>query len=256
MAKKIVFIPRDISSGHSIVRDVSEPPLPAKVFIPQWYKDGEMFLNSYSHLKTDSGDPDRVGGMKSCIPFLDAMLSGYMLHTWVDVEITRNDGKVEWVYVQENEYTGKAEHLNDYPVPMMLERPGDIGETIPRPAGHASNHMAFNGMWGIKVPQGWSIMVTHPFNRYDLPFTTMSGFMDSDEFTASGNVPFFLREGWTGVIPKNTPFAQLIPIQRKTWVSQIDKGYHDIWASEVGKRSRSVKYGYYKKNIWQRKNYS
>lgn len=255
MIKKIIFTPRDISQGHSLARDLTDSPMPAKIFLPEWYRKGEMFLNNSTGLKTDIKDPDRVGGMKSCMPFLDAMISGYMLQTWIDVEITRNDGEVEWRYIRKNEYTDNYEELLDFPLPLISERLGDIGETIPRPAGHSKNHMTFSGVWGIKVPRGWSLMVTHPMNRFDLPFTTMSGFMDSDEFTASGNVPFFLREGWTGVIPKNTPFAQLIPIQRKTWISKVDTGIHESWAHKVGNNSRAVNYGYYKKKIWVRKEY-
>ncbi len=248
-------MPRDVSSGHSLARDLTDPPLPAKSFLPQWYRDGEMFLNKHTALKTTSNDPDRVAGMKSCIPFLDAMVSGYMIHSWIDLEITRNDGQVEWRYIRKNEYSDKYEEIIDFPLPMITERPGDIGETIPRPAGHSQNHLAFNGVWGIKVPRGWSLMVTHPMNRFDLPFTTTSGFMDSDEFTASGNIPFFIKEGWTGVIPKNTPFAQLIPIQRKTWISKVDTGINESWAHTVGENARSVNYGYYKKSIWVRKEY-
>lgn len=250
MAKKIIFLPKDVDNST-----INMPPLPAKHFLAGWYKDGEMFIDKDTNSVASKDDRSIVGGMKSCAPFLDAMISGYMLYTWHDVEIIKNDGTVEWKYLELNEYTDKIVHVDNISVPMINERVGDIGHTIPRPAGHAQNHMVFNGSWGIKLPRGWSLLISHPLNRFDLPFTIMSGIIDSDSFTANGNIPFFLREGWTGVIPKGTPFAQLIPIQRKTWYSSIDKGLHLSWANEVGSRARQVPYGYYKKKIWVRKKY-
>jgi len=251
VAKKIIFIPH--GSDEAITHTI--PPMPAKTFLPEWYRLGEMFIDRDTNTVASREDRDIVGGLKSCVPFLDAMLSGYMLHTWVDVEITRNDGIVEWKYLEENEYTENVEQVDDTAIPMIGERIGDIGHTIPRPAGHAENHLTFSGVWGFKVPRGWSLLITHPMNRFDLPFTTMSGIIDSDSFSASGNIPFFIKEGWTGIIPKHTPFAQLIPVQRKSWYASVDKGLHLAWAKEVGNRARSVPYGYYKKNIWVRKDY-
>ena len=72
--KKIKFVP---SKGLENIL----APTPLKNHIPQWYKDGETYDNN--------------GGaaLKTCVPFLDAMLSGYVLTTWEDLRITQK-GKV------------------------------------------------------------------------------------------------------------------------------------------------------------------
>jgi hypothetical protein len=207
-------------------------PAPIKNFLPQWWKDGEADLSS--------GEP----GMKKCIPFLDVMLSGYTLVTPFDIFVSKKDNGQ--IHISWN---------SGHPLANFIgQRSEELGKTIPRPAGHLDTHFAFSGFWGMKTPKGYSLLVTHPFNRYDLPFTTLSAFMDSDEFYAPGNIPFFLKEGFTGVIPAGTPFAQLIPIKRDNWKmipnNQGLVDYNQI-NSIVRKNGKS-----YKKLMWHRKEYN
>ncbi len=180
------------------------PPVPAISMIPDWYREAEAFINKESG-KLDIPDKSlRSSGLKGCMPVFDSLVSGYFLVTWCDVEIYKNRAnQVEWRYVVKDE--------NDEWVPinenidMIGERHGDIAHTMPRPAGHSHNHMIWKGRYGIKLPKGWSLMVTHPMHRHDLPFTTVPGFMDSDRFSGNGNLPFFLKNNWTGVIERGTP---------------------------------------------------
>ena len=75
--------------------------------------------------------------------------------------------------------------------------------------------LKFINPWRIKVPAGYSVLLTQPFNRPDLPFTCFSGFVDCDRFATTINMPFL----WTGpvgqhVLPAGTPIAQIVPIRR------------------------------------------
>ena len=45
----------------------------------------------------------------------------------------------------------------------------------------------FNNFWTIEAPQGYSLLFTHPVNRTDLPFTTITGLVDSDSFSRQSN---------------------------------------------------------------------
>jgi len=211
-------------------------PQPAKKYLPEWYKESETtFL---------SADNEEHSGLKRCIPFLDSMLSGYMLVTPVDIFISKNkDGSlnIRW---------NSSEHFADF----IAERDKQLGEKIPRPAGHYPNHLAFRGSWGFKTPRGWSILVVQPLNRFDLPWTITSGFMDSDKFSTSGNIPFFVREDFVGMVPAGTPFAQLLPIKRESWKSiSNDQGIvylDDLQGATVRSPGKS-----YKKFFWVRKDY-
>ena len=180
-------------------------------------------------------------GLKTCVPFLDAMISGYALVLPVNVYVTKDENdeiKITWDKIETS---------------PVNERMGLTGHTIPRPPGHEKNHLAWTCQWGWKVPKGYSVLLTHPVNRFDLPFTTMSGIVDSEEFMGWGNVPFFIKSGFEGVIPAGTPIAQLIPIKREKWV------YAQSWGNtakqvEIAKELRRGE-GVYKKLFRKEKEY-
>jgi len=246
MYKKIEFI---LDPNFTLPINI---PIPAASILPNWWKDGESFINRESGaLDIDRADL-KSAGMKSCMPFLDALNSGYFLTTWVDIEVIKNDGvEIEYKYLDKN---SKGEHIysaTDWR--MVKERTGAIGYTIPRPAGHSHNHMVWDSKWGWKVPKGWSVLVTHPLNQAQLPFTTLSAIVDSDRFVPNGNIPFFIKENWTGVIEKGTPFAQLIPINRQEWVatSRVAGPKEEF----IANKARSVQFGYYRSKLWVPKKY-
>jgi hypothetical protein len=212
-------------------------PKPVKHFLPEWYRKSET---TFIHKQT--GKP--TNGLKTCVPFLDAMISGYTLVTPVDIYVSKNeDGtlKLGW---------GGPQELNQF----VVERPKELAEKLPTPAGHLDNHLAWNNEWGIKLPRGWSLLVCHPLNRFDLPFTTVAGFMDSDKFWANGNLPFYIKEGFIGTIPAGTPIAQLIPVKRSKWRAV----YNQALVNEYGRQGTVVRNpeSTYKKKFWTRKEYN
>ena len=212
-------------------------PIPIKKILPAWYKDSETTF--------EDAQGEQISGLKRCVPFMDAMLSGYALVTPVDIFVSKaEDGTlaIRW---------NSPEIFQDF----ISERPKALGEKMPRPEGHYPNHLAFRGFWGLKTPRGWSSLVVHPLNRHDLPFTITSGIMDSDKYSTSGNIPFFIKENFVGVIPAGTPFAQIIPIKRAKWSSiKNDQGIsylEDLQGKFVRQPGKS-----YKKYFWQRKEYN
>lgn len=210
-------------------------PIPAKFVIPEWYKNAESVYTI--------GNGEQAAGTKKCMPFVDSMMSGYVLRFPFDVEVSKSDsGEILFSYPK----TPVGE--------IIHERPKELGATIPRPPGFAPNHLAFSGFWGIKTPKGFSLLVTHPLNRHELPFHTISAIMDSDEFFAPGNIPFFIKEDFEGIIESGTPIAQLIPIKRESWV-MVDKADNlKKKANYRGMLARMVDFNY-KKTMWHRKEY-
>lgn len=205
--------------------------------IPQWYKDGETF-----YVTKDSNESS--AGLKTCMPFLDVLTAGYLLVTPFDIFVgKKEDGSlsIEW---------NSPQPWQDF----VNQRPYESGATIPRPAGHMDSHFVWSNKWGWKTPRGYSTIVTHPYNRFDLPFTTMSGFMDSDKVFVNGNVPFFLKEGFYGVIPEGTPYAQVIPVKRKHWKSiHSPENYERVMIQSMKINGEKA---YYKKKSWIRKEYN
>lgn len=211
-------------------------PIPIKKLLPEWYRTSETTIPG------DEGEES--AGLKKCVPFLDAMISGYSLVTPVDIFVSETESgelKVGW---------NSPDEFADF----IHERPKESAAKLPRPAGHHPNHLAWRGSWGFKTPRGWSVLVTHPLNRFDLPFTTTSGIIDSDNYSTSGNLPFFIKKGFTGVIPAGTPIAQLIPIKRTKWNSVSNNRGLQYLESLQGETVRTVGKSY-KKLFWTRKNY-
>ncbi len=211
-------------------------PVPMKQTLPEWYKNAE------STYKRDPDGPD-LAGLKRCMPYIDMMITGYALVFPTDVTVSKDaDGalKFEW----DESVIGQ----------FIDERPVNMGATMPRPYGFAPNHLVFAGRWGWKTPKGYSTLVTHPQNRVDLPFHTVSAFMDSDEFHGAGNIPFFIREDFEGVIPAGTPFAQVIPVKRDVWkmVSNDDGILFELEAHVAQVRNDDTAY---KRTMWHRKKY-
>lgn len=230
-------------------------PVPAISMIPQWYKDAEVFVNKET-MGLDIPDPSlRAPGIKSCMPVFDSLTSGYFLTTWWSIEVYVNapGGNLKWKYVEQD---SNGEWVDSTINPQMVsERKGDMAYTMPRPEGFAHNHMVWQGKWGMKLPKGWSMMLIHPSHRFDLPFYTVGGIIDSDRFSANGNLPFFIKKNWVGIIEKGTPIAQIIPIKRQAWISRIISENQDKMGRYLAEQVRSVVFGYYRSNVWVKKRY-
>ena len=61
-------------------------------------------------------------------------------------------------------------------------------------------------------------------NRNDLPFTTITGMVDTDTYTDNlVNIPARWHDtAFNGVLPKGTPVAQCIPVKREKWVARFE----------------------------------
>jgi hypothetical protein len=222
--------------------DFADIPRPAKNFIPDWYKKAPRF--------TDGKDYNILNGqanlgLKMCSPFLDSLTSGYMVTLNQDlwVEKTGLGTSIKWRIVP------------GYELPVGERSSSSTGSDFPIPAGHSKQHFIWSTSHQMKTPKGYSLLISHPFNRFDLPFTTCTGIVDADAISMNrGNIPFFIKEDFEGLIPSDTPIMQVLPFKRENWKSIEDKSlFHEGKKAEV--LSKLPVYGWYKKNIWVKKNY-
>jgi hypothetical protein len=214
-------------------------PQPASKSIPDWYKNTPKYTNGNEPIMGSEHQSSNLS-VKYCIPFLDALTVGYTAHLWCDLKVEQRPAG-PW-------FTWRVE-------PSVLDGRNPEGlETLPIPHGHSDNHFIWHQPFSVRVPKGYSVLYTHPFNRYDLPFTTLTGIHDSDTILPPGNFPFHLKEGFEGIIPSGTPIFQMLPFKREDWVGlgnpELQKEGHDRSMKSV-----SMVAGYYKKKRWSRKNY-
>lgn len=203
--KKIQF-----QAFNEYVEAAQAEPTTASSQLPEWYKTLPRYINNSDKPIKSLGVKD----LKTCSPFRDVMISGYMYLLAADIEVTISaTGDVDIFYNRNLPFSvvEKRGNIND---------PNCQGHGMPHPLGTSPVMFAWSSMWGTKTNKKDSILVTHPFNRHDLPFVTTSAIIDSGYFGVAGNIPFFIKEGFTGIIPKGTPIAQIIPFERQGWKSK------------------------------------
>lgn len=211
----------------------------ARTLVPKWFKDIPKFKD---------GILDRNIGktLKQCVPFGDSFTTGYLVTTPYDLYVDYKDGVenpfITWVNIGQGH-------------PPVSVRDLTSSNGMPIPQGYNSTHYIWHLPICFKVPLGYSALLTHPLNRYDLPFYTLSGVFDGGyTFPPHSNIPFFLKQDFEGVIPQGTPFAQVIPFKQEHWISKKDPSL--IEEGELNRRkSHLVLSGWYKGAFWKRKQY-
>lgn len=233
MKNKILFIP--ISTDLTNIFNL-EKPKSAKNFLPTWWKEQELNLKDQN--KKDFIPPQL--SFKGCMPFLDSLTTGYMLSTYQDIYVSKRDGIhfFNW---------------NIGPDPITVRDAGDDSTTLPTPVGCSKVHYAWKINFGILLPKGYSMLITHPLNRNDLPFISSSGIVD-EGVSWAGQFSFWIKKDFTGLIPQGTPIAQIIPFKRENWDSELRI---DLIKKAKDDRIQQRQHfsGFYKKFIRQEKRF-
>jgi hypothetical protein len=216
-------------------------PKPARNYMPEWYKNIPAFRDG----KFVDGAVDKT--IKMCSPFADAFSFGYIQETWQDIEI-----KLEAI----DDYSAKF-NFEFKENPSIMDIRGKIENSFSIPDGFYDMELVWHPVWVPELPEGYSALITHPLNRVDLPFYTLSGVVEHDTYTYAlegSNLPFLIKKGFSGIIPKGTPMYQVIPFKRDDWKSKT-KEYSEDAQFESNKNIRSHIFGGYKKLNWKKKNF-
>jgi hypothetical protein len=194
---------------------VENPPVPAKQLIPNWYKD--IPPERDFGIPTLRPIPRNMGTVKKCIPFMDALTTGYMIRFPQDILIKKKDGKVfsYWDYPR---YGRPSENPSPTEIPIFdLEWPLGRYEGLPTPKGYYPTPWRLEVYPVIQTPPGYSVLITHPFNRYDLPFLALTGVIDTDKLINTVAITLYLHEDFEGILEKDMPVAQVFPFKRENW---------------------------------------
>lgn len=216
-----------------------ELPKPAKLYIPDWYKKIPSYFNGTKFQWRNFSDNKTL---KHCLPFIDAFQTGYIVELQQDINV-----EVDIITGEPQIFWGADPH----PIVYREKK----YESVPAPAGHSPEEFTWVFRYSLKLPKGYSMLMAHPLNRFDLPFTTLSGIHDTDGGLHQGKVPFFIKSDFEGVIPAGTPIIQLIPIKRQSWIMKESKKLKQIGRESEWRNLSSVK-GDYKKKRWVRKDYA
>ncbi len=178
-------------------------PIPAVQGLPDWFKAmPQKAVNADTH--------EEAMTVKKCPPFLDAMTYGFLMPLAADLRV--EDGTFSW----DRDVPGGA--FTNYPrSPLDFH---DNSQVVGTPFFEEDRFIIkFNNFWTIALPPGYSLLITHPHNRDDLPFVTLTGLVDADRYRDNFiHFPARWRDApFNGVLAKGTPVAQCIPIKREIW---------------------------------------
>ncbi len=176
-------------------------PVAAKSALPDWFRklpavDGEVASATNNGLT-----------IKRCMPFLDAMTTGYILPLAATVRLAVSDGgrKVDagWEFDKTMVSNHGSYQIAGHP----------LGERPP---------MKFHNYWTIRTPAGWSCLFTPLLNRYGLPVEMIAGVVDTDRYTSLIHFPFIpIAPDGIHVIERGTPIMQVIPFRRDGAASRM-----------------------------------
>lgn len=230
---KIEFIP-----FYEDTHIIFSPPKPAVNSFPDWLKQMPSYLDGDKKAKIfKNGNVN--GTVKACTPFTDSLMSGYTICLDTDIQVTIENGFHHFAW-----RTGR---------PMETHDSKQIS-AVQASSIYSPSPFKFLYEWIIKTPKNYSTLFTHPLNRTDLPFHTLSGVVDTDSYKLPTNFPFLIQKDFEGILEKGTPIVQAIPFKRDSWTSHLG-----VFSKEESAKAQhefnSKIVRPYKTRFWTKKDY-
>jgi hypothetical protein len=171
-------------------------PVHAKTVMPDWFK--RLPAIDKSHLTASNNGLT----IKRCMPFLDALTTGWIIPVGATVRLEIRDGGRTVDAGWELDKVMVSNHGMHQVAGNPLE---------PRPPCKMHNY------WTIKTPPGWSCLFVPPLNRNNPVIEIVSGIVDTDTYQSLINFPFFATAP-DGVytLERGSPLVQVIPFRRES----------------------------------------
>lgn len=176
-------------------RGVIAEPVAAKTMLPDWFR-------KLPAVDKKELSPNNSGlTVKRCMPFFDAMATGWLLPLGASVRLEiSEEGKTVnagWEF--------DRVMVSNHGVHQVAGNPNE-----PAPP------CKFHNYWSIRTPPGWSCLFLPPLNRMPQPFECLAGIVDTDRYWAHIHFPFFaVAPDGLYEIEKGTPLVQVIPFRRE-----------------------------------------
>ena len=181
--------------------DLLPRPVLASQALPEWLRAMAPRVESPLHGRA-------IRTVKQCPPFVDAMRHGFMVLLPCDVLVHAGRFSWDWKLPPLTTPHHPRAPLSFHVAEQLQGSPLQMG---------SRSAIKFNSFWTIALEPGWSLFATHPVNREDLPFRTLSGLVDADRFVDAGiNFPALWTDpNFEGVLPRGTPVAQCFAVPRQ-----------------------------------------
>jgi hypothetical protein len=216
-------------------------PEPSKNHVPEWYKKTKEFTkeNTGPSLEFDKSLLLNTT-IKKCLPVFDAITSGYIAVSDVDIYVDIDSNK-EQVFIWPSG-PGVDSHL-------FLQ-----AEKHPE-ANKKNNFPRWQIPWSVSTPNGYSCLFIPPMHR-DNVFEILPGVVDTDQYPMQLTFPFIMKDKkFKGIIPQGTPIAQIIPFKRDSWKMEFG---NEKMRNTFNKKEQSLSSLFldrYKRLFWKEKQY-
>ena len=212
--------PRPVFRCAAEVDGVIAPPMPARSVLLDWFR------------KLPAVDKERLSAtdhgltVKRCMPFFDAMMTGWIIPAAATVRLEISDGgqtvNAGWEFDKVMVSNHHAYQVAGNPME-------------PRPPCKMHNY------WTIETPPGRSCLFVPPLNRVRPVFEALAGVVDTDTYQSLIHFPF-IATAPDGVhtIEKGTPVVQVIPFRRDA--AGIEAEIRAETAKEAERRTKIMRH--------------
>lgn len=224
---KVIFSCREHMSG------VIPAPVSSLRVAPQYFRSVKPQINN---------NP-KSGTVKRCVPFLDALSSGFIISLWADMYVVAKNGDIE---INFPPTFPQEETLGTHPESQIPDHPLSKNK-------YGNIQLKFINPWIVKTESGVSCLFTSPLNHMETRWKLLDGIVDTDTYYNNINFPFI----WTGgdgefFVPKGTPLVQVIPFRREQYeleISVTDIDNSDRVKSILGTKLKNA----YRDEFWHKK---
>ena len=175
------------------------PVLPAREFIPDWWKKVERFI-SKKH--------DQKGTVRNCPSFPEYINQGFVVPLWCDLHITIKHDGFEW-------------HTPDKMFSFSSHSDVQFRDYLPQ---HMKDNTSMvlkpSCPWRVKTPPGWSVWQLPMTYHYNPIFETLPGIIWSD-IHHEINQQMLMRQYGEFVIKRGTPLAMYVPYERNKYTYDV-----------------------------------
>jgi len=186
------------------------PPVPAKKFLPDWFKS----------LPSELTSPIPAPTIKNCVPVTDMLTAGYIIKNSYEFDLKINSN----LKVSELGMTQYISWRCDAPESNYID--AHFHEQCPvQPAGTKTDYFKIKNDWIIKTPKGYSCLILQPFYFFENRYKLMSAIVDTDKHDTPiifTGYPTTLPEVEITIKPGD-PLVQVIPFKRDDWNMKISE---------------------------------
>lgn len=224
---------------------VAQRPFPANSAVPDWWKAMTPYVKTIDNpdgKKLMVKNFEANTSAKKCVPMLDAMISGYIIPLWADVQVANygaDEKAITWRVKSD-----------------VFQEHGQQATDVQAPVGYNKQVFKFMNRWRIITPKGYSCLITQPFGYRQTGVHAIPAVVDTDKSSLEILPPVWFASDFEGILEVGTPMVQVIPFKRSDWKAEYsylkDGEYQKIEDSNF----RRYINNHYARKVWQKKNYS